>query len=173
MPVLACTDPTKSYILHIDASMSGLEGVWGVSRGSQVSRLHQLETQQIWRAILCPSAASFFSTLDQLSLKDLKNWIGSAIETSKMPVQSKTDPSDVPLLSQDSSKLELKDHMLNRAKQTQSGRETKQLVLPESYRALVLRSPTRTPRNRQNLWSAQGQILLATFDHWGWDSFTR
>lgn len=88
-------------------------------------------------------------SIDQLSPKELKvsqdldpviGPIKQALEAGRVPVRSNTDPPDVVLLSQESSKLELKDGILHRVKKSQTGREIQQLVLPERYRIVGLRA---------------------------------
>ncbi|XP_030594321.1 uncharacterized protein LOC115786334 [Archocentrus centrarchus] len=87
--------------------------------------------------------------IDQLSPRELKSAqdldpvigpVKTALEAGKMHVQSQNDPPDVALLSREISKLELKDGVLYRTRQTPSDREINQLVLPQRYRSVVLRS---------------------------------
>lgn len=105
-------------------------------------------------ATAVPDAYAFpvnlgLSTTDQLSPKDkqtaqdLDPVIGpvkKAIETNKVLTHDKSNPPDTALLIREGGKLESKDGILFRVTKKQSGREILQLVLPERYRTVVLRS---------------------------------
>lgn len=89
------------------------------------------------------------STLDQLTPQEIKiaqdldptiSPVKAAIEAGKVPVPTKHDPPDVALICREANKLQLRDGLLYRVKQTVTGEEVKQLVLPERFRNMVLRS---------------------------------
>lgn len=89
------------------------------------------------------------STLDQLSPKNLETaqdmdpMIGpekKAIETNKELTHAKSNPPDTALLIREGSKLESQEGLLFRLTQKLSGRKIRQLVLPEKYRTVVLKS---------------------------------
>uniref|UniRef100_A0A8C7WVL3 Gypsy retrotransposon integrase-like protein 1 n=1 Tax=Oryzias sinensis TaxID=183150 RepID=A0A8C7WVL3_9TELE len=97
---------------------------------------------------VCPVNLST-SNIDQLSPKDLKyaqdtdlsiGPVKSAIEAGNVPVHGKNDPPDVALLCREISKLEIRDGILYRVRQTQTDSGSRQLVLPERYRKTILRS---------------------------------
>ncbi|XP_077388164.1 retrovirus-related Pol polyprotein from transposon 412 [Festucalex cinctus] len=87
--------------------------------------------------------------LDQLSAKELKaaqdldpviGPVKQAIQAGQPPVTNKTDSREVTLLCRESSKLELKDGLLYRKRNPPNCTETQQLVLPERYRTLAMKS---------------------------------
>lgn len=89
------------------------------------------------------------NSIDQLSPRELQiaqeldpviGPVKTTIEAGKIPVHTKNDPPDVALICREAPKLQLRDGLLYRVKQTAAGKETTQLVLPERFRTTVLKS---------------------------------
>ena len=89
------------------------------------------------------------NTIDQLSSRELQitqeldpviGPVKAAIEAGTVPVHTKNDPPDVALMCREAPKLQLREGLLYRVRQTVTGKETKQLVLPERFRTTVLKS---------------------------------
>lgn len=89
------------------------------------------------------------NTLDQLSSRELKfaqeldpviGPVKAAIEAGQIPVHTKNDPPDVALICLEVPKLQIKDDLLYRVRQPATGKESKQIILPERFRTIVLKS---------------------------------
>ena len=76
------------------------------------------------------------NTIDQLSSRELQiaqeldpviGPVKAAIEAGTVPVHTKNDPPDVALICREAPKLQLREGLLYRVRQTVTGKETKQL----------------------------------------------
>ena len=96
----------------------------------------------------CPTQLEI-SNLEQLSHHDLRRAqeqdpvigaVKKAVETGKLQSLAKSQDPSIVLLQRQSPKLIVKNHLLFRVVNKQSGDERQQLVLPEKYRRMVMRS---------------------------------
>lgn len=114
------------------------------------------------------------STIDQLTTEEIKvaqdldptiRPVKAAIKAGKVPVATTHDSPDVALIFREASKLQLRDGLLYRVKQTVTGKNVKQLVLPKRFRNMVLRSLHDECGHLgiENCRAYKRQVLLAAY----------